>query len=224
MSNDATDPKRLVTLLISILLLFLVYPFVEHRPFAPMFLQLLFTGVLVSALFSVSATRHHFLIAVTLVVPSLLLRWLLFWQGGQALATLAEVLSLASLGFASWIVLGDCLRSGRVTAARICGVLAVYMLLGLMWSSLYVLVEQMIPGSFDIPRDALSAHRRTSALVYFSFVTLTTLGYGDLTPVGSAARSLAVVEALCGQLYLAVIVARLIGMHLTVATKRAAGI
>lgn len=56
MSNDANDPKRLVTLLVSILLLFLAYPFVEHRAFAPMFLQLLFTGVLVSALFSVSAT------------------------------------------------------------------------------------------------------------------------------------------------------------------------
>ncbi len=59
--------------------------------------------------------------------------------------------------------------------------------------------------------------------MYFSFVTLTTLGYGDITPVSSGARSLAVVEALCGQLYLAVIVARLIGMHLTAATKRAAG-
>ena len=217
-SKDSTDPKRLITLLVSILLIILVYPFVDERPFAPALLEVLFSGVLLSALFSVATSRRHLIVAIALVVPSLVLRGAQFWQEGLELETPAQALGLASLGFVSWVILRDCLRSGRVTTARICGVLAVYMLLGLMWASVYSIVEHAIPGSFKLPsKDAL-----TDELVYFSFVTLTTLGYGDTVPLSAGARGLAIVEALCGQLYLAVIVARLVAMHISAAIARVA--
>lgn len=219
-SNDSTDPKRLITLLVSILLMLLVYPFVEERTFAPALLEVLFSGVLVSALFSVAASRRHVIVAVALVVPILVLRWAQFWQDGLELETPAQALGLVSLGFVSWVILKDCLRSGRVTAARICGVLAVYMLLGLMWSSVYSIVEHAIPGSFKLSTE----EGTTDELVYFSFVTLTTLGYGDTVPLSSGARGLTIVEALCGQLYLAVIVARLVAMHISTAISQRVGV
>ncbi len=209
--NESRDPKPLITLLVSILLLLVVYPFVDGHAFAPLVFELLFTGVLVSALLSVAATRRHMLVAVALVVPALAVRWIQFWWGGLELETLSQALGLGSLGFISWMILARCLQPGRVTAARICGVLAVYMLLGLIWASIFSIVEHAIPGSFRLPAEK----GVTDELVYFSFVTLTTLGYGDAVPLSSGARGLAIVEALCGQLYLAVLVARLVALHLS---------
>lgn len=217
--NESTDPKPLIALLVSILLLLVVYPFVEGHAFAPALFELLFTGVLVSALFSVAASRRHIFVAVALVVPALGVRWIQFWGGGLEPELLSHVLGLCSLGFISWVVLANCLSAGRVTAARVCGVLAVYMLLGFMWASVYSIVEHVSPGSFKLPAEKGLADE----LVYFSFVTLTSLGYGDAVPLSSGARGLAIVEALCGQLYLAVIVARLVALHLSAALSRRDG-
>ena len=90
----------------------------------------------------------------------------------------------------------------------------VYLTFGVVWAKAYWLVEQFYPGSFtglsgtgvvDVQRD----------LFYYSYVTLSALGYGDITPVSPEARSLAITESVVGQLYLVVLVAGLLGMHLT---------
>lgn len=212
--DDPIDLRPLVVLLVSILLVFVVYPFVEHLAFAPLLLQLLFTAILVAAALSVSSSRAHFLIAVALLIPSLLLRWAGFWWSDPLLLP-SQMLSLLFTGYVSWMILVDSLRAGRMTAARICGVLAVYMLLGIMWGVMYTLVEHAIPGSFQLPVASSGIVQQSDELFYFSFMTLTTVGYGDVVPLSTAARGFAIVQALCGQLYLAVIVARLIGLHLS---------
>jgi hypothetical protein len=89
----------------------------------------------------------------------------------------------------------------------------VYLLIGLTWAALYILIEYVNPGSFidTSTKIPINAPR----FLFFSYVTLTTTGYGTLLPVSDPARSLALVEAIFGQLYLAILVARLVGLHIS---------
>jgi voltage-gated potassium channel Kch len=119
-------------------------------------------------------------------------------------------------------VLYQVLRKGHVTAHRVGGAIAVYLMLGLIWASAYSLLFIDDPASFDLGRpieatDELSEiqTKGTSRLVYFSFVTMTTLGYGDVTPRSEAAGTLAILQALTGQIYLAVILARIVSLLVT---------
>lgn len=103
-----------------------------------------------------------------------------------------------------------------VTLDTIAGAACVYMLMGVLWASGYMLLEHLRPGSFVIPDDwRLPGNQVGPALVYFSYVTLTTVGYGDIRAAGPAGAGLAVVEAIIGQLFLAITIARLVGQHLS---------
>jgi hypothetical protein len=124
-------------------------------------------------------------------------------------------LTSAALGaWCLWLVgglLSVVLKEGRVDGERICAALCVYMLAGLAFGGFFATLEAIEPGSLrgnvsGAPMDSITA-------TYFSFVTLATLGYGDLVPVSSPARALAVLEAVFGQLYLTVLVARLVSLY-----------
>jgi hypothetical protein len=133
---------------------------------------------------------------------------------GAAVLPLLAVGGSALLLFAytTIFVLWRVLRSERVTGDTLCGAIAVYLMIGLTWSLGYVLLEYLQPGSYQL---AGGTRRATGKdLLYFSYVTLATLGYGDVVPVTDGARSLAVLEGLCGTIYMAILVARLIGLHL----------
>jgi hypothetical protein len=82
-----------------------------------------------------------------------------------------------------------------------------------MWTFIYRLIEILYPASFAIAHSKLL--NAENIYLYFSFVTITTLGYGDITPIGSQAASLAILEAVTGQMYLVVVVAWFVGMHVS---------
>jgi hypothetical protein len=103
-------------------------------------------------------------------------------------------------------------KQNRVTLNVINASVVVYLLIAIMWAFLFILVEKVHPGSFSIV--ASQGEDSTFHFFYYSFVTITTLGYGDITPVSDIARSLALLEALIGQIYLVVLVARLVGIHI----------
>jgi hypothetical protein len=107
------------------------------------------------------------------------------------------------------VVLGQTLRAGPVTFHRIQGAMASYLLLGVIWAHAYALLAQLRPGAFSGPVSAADGPR---AFLYFSFVTLATVGYGDVLPVHPVARSLAMLEAVTGTLYLATVIARLVSL------------
>jgi hypothetical protein len=106
------------------------------------------------------------------------------------------------------LLLAGVLAEGRVDAERVCAALCVYLLAGIAFGGIFAALEAVAPGSLagTGPIDLDDA-------VYFSFVTLATLGYGDITPAASATRALAVLEAVFGQLYLAVLIARLVSLY-----------
>jgi len=110
------------------------------------------------------------------------------------------------------VILTRVLKKGPITIHRIEGAIAAYLLLGFGWATAYEIVEYLNPGSFTGIQAGLAGF---SSWIYFSFVTLATLGYGDIAPLHPAARSLATAEAITGQLYLAILVARLVSQELT---------
>jgi hypothetical protein len=120
--------------------------------------------------------------------------------------------SLVSLLLFLAVVLGQTLRDGPVTFHRIQGAIAAYVLLGVIWAYAYALVAAVRAGAFSGPLDPADGPR---AFYYFSFLTLTTVGYGDVLPVHPAARSLANLESVTGTLYVAILVARLVSLAVT---------
>jgi voltage-gated potassium channel len=102
-----------------------------------------------------------------------------------------------------------------VTVDTICGAIAIYMMIGLAWAMLYSLLELIVPGSFQVNSDEQIDPLRFGRFIGFSFITITTLGYGNVAPAGAQADAITTLEALIGQFYMAVIVARLVGMQLT---------
>ena len=117
--------------------------------------------------------------------------------------------SLVSLLVFLVVVLTQTLRAGPVTFHRIQGAIGAYLLLGLLWAHAYALLTSLRPGAFG---GALGAGDGARAFYYFSFVTLATVGYGDILPVHPVARSLAMLEAVTGSLYLTILVARLVSL------------
>lgn len=127
---------------------------------------------------------------------------------------LRVVLPLATLVLLAALVLIQVLSGGTVTLRRVLGAVAAYLLLGLIWAAAYDLVLLGEPAAFrGLEGDA-------QRLIYFSFVTLTTVGYGDVIPVHPTARSLAMLEALVGQLYPAVLIARVVSLEVQARSAR----
>jgi hypothetical protein len=125
--------------------------------------------------------------------------------------TLVLALGLVSQVLFLVVVLGLTLRDGPVTGHRLLGGVAAYLLLGVIWAYAYTLVGTISPGAFSGPIDVGDGPR---ALLYFSFVTLTTVGYGDVQPLHPVARSLAMLEAVTGVLYIAILISRLVSQAL----------
>ncbi len=129
------------------------------------------------------------------------------WSQGTGLLSLLLLL---------FVVLRRTLRGGPVTFHRIQGAVAAYLLLGVIWAHAYSLLTLMRPGAFTGSVGSVDGPR---AWLYFSFVTLTTVGYGDILPVHPVARSLASLEAVVGPLYLAILIARLVSLAVSDSEK-----
>lgn len=114
----------------------------------------------------------------------------------------------------TWLVAQQVLFTGSITSNDIVGAICIYILLGLIWAMLYLFIAQAVPDSFNGLSQA-SWLENFSAGVYFSFVTITTLGYGDISPILPLARSLVVMEAIVGVFYMAILVASLIGVRMS---------
>ena len=147
----------------------------------------------------------------------------LLFLDSPALVIGVRLIDIVLLAAITWLLLVRILRERSVSADTILGGMAVYLLLGVWFQTMYGLLEYLAPGSFAGPLHAsdVVGVGRYPGFVYYSFVTLTTLGFGDVTPVHEVARSLSIAEALIGQLYLAVLVASLVGMHLAGRSDRA---
>jgi len=202
---------RFLFLFISLLLFALLQPHVAglHLIGAPPLLKIFFSVILLSSLYVVSENKRFFILTSILAVPAFGCQWATYFFGySTALNVAIYGLTSVFLILVAGIILSYVLRDEPVTAEKIHAAICAYLFIGLIWAHLYALIHTLQPGSFQIETDDLSQ------FVYYSFITLSTLGYGDITPLTPQAQSLAYVEAIAGQIYLTVLVARLVGLHI----------
>jgi Ion channel len=157
--------------------------------------------------------RGLFILSAIIGIAAVVLRWLAQWTPSPLWALSSEVATLLTIAILAWILLLQIFRrDGPITAVSIQAAISIYLLFGLAWANAYLIAMQLNPNSFQSSVSLSSFY--VSEWYYYSYVTLTTLGYGEITPLTQAARALSVGEALTGQLYLAVLIARLIGMEI----------
>ncbi len=203
-------------LLPSLVALILFYPAASRFPFASYLILAMNAVVLVAAVYAVAETKTHVRIAVALAAPQLVLSVAAGVAPPESaaakwLSVVAAGLLAVFYGYAIERLLRSVLRARTVSAEILFEGLSIYLLLGLAWASIFSALEQVAPGSFRF--SVAQPGHGGLALIYFSFVTLTTLGYGDITPLTDRARSLVILETITGQLYLAVMVARLVTLY-----------
>jgi hypothetical protein len=205
----------LLSLLIALLALLLLYPFFANSVMAHAVWDICSSAVLLLGIYAISHVRRHVVIAVVLAIALLGTRWSGYVMDNERLLLVNYGLGVLFFTLTAGLLLGDVLSKGPVTADKIYGALCVYLLIGLTWGFMLLTLEGVQPGSFSLGLSQPSGIAKDPAtLVYFSFVTLSTVGYGDITPLSPPARSLAFMEAIIGQIYLAVLVARLVGLHI----------
>ncbi len=219
---DATDLNKIqnlvaryghAQLLAALALLLLIDPFL-NGVVGQTVLDSFLVVTLISAIIACANTRRHVVIGVSLatsVLIALLLRRLLEFE---VFDVALSMLAISFFGYVIALILGSVFRdSRRVSTDTICGALSVYLLLGLLWAFAFALLEQMVPGSFSGMEEGTS-FTKYKRFLGFSFVTLTTLGYGNVVPLTPRADALAMSNAIVGQLYLTVLVARLVALNL----------
>lgn len=202
---------RFLYLFVSLVILLLAYPYVD----APLVTML----IPVASVYALSDRKGYRVVAAVLAVPTLL--GLVGSETGVHIVPplAGHLAALCLFMFTTGVISGKIMSSRQVTTDELYGAAAVYLLMGFTWTIAYVALESVRPGSFQIQGGGTPA---LPDLLYFSYITLTTLGYGDVRPVTDGARSLALLEAVAGVMYIAISVARLLGFHLShgVTSKR----
>ena len=176
---------------------------------------------LVVLLFGVLAVVRHRTIrifAAALAVLASIMQVTSFVYGTQHYPELRLALFAAFLSLLAVVIVRDVLRAEAITWDKIQGAVCAYLLFGVAWGLLYAWVGIHDPKAFSGAGQSAAEYSR-DPMIYFSFVTLTTLGYGDITPVSHTARTLSWLEAAFGQIYLVVLVARLVSLQLSNSTR-----
>ncbi len=183
-----------------------------------------FSAFLLLAIQSVG--RRLRIVTVALAVPTFVSHWTPQLSDSLAVRATGFAFTIAFLAFLTLVLLFAVFRDQTVTVDTIVGAVCAYVLLGVTFGTAYALLVLISPSSLSVSAALAQADGwgepvtpLTPLMQYYSFTTLATLGYGDVTPIGRTARTLSVMEGVSGQLYLAILIARLVGMH----TARATG-
>jgi hypothetical protein len=204
---------RFLFLLVSMVLMLTLRPFLLGFVGVKLLMEIFLCLILVSGAYAVSEKKSTFLIGLTLLVPTLAGIWANYvFELPVAAFVSLQALEALFLAYIAVVIVYSLFRGREITADTIFGAVCVYFLIGFFWALVFSILETLQPGSFQIPEglDTTLSH-----FVYYSCVTLTTLGYGDITPITPPARSLALLEAIIGQLYLAIMIAGLVGIFIS---------
>ena len=210
--------SRFTILLCALLLFAIINPLFEEIGFqrAQVVLNLSFTFILFSGIFAVSRTRKSFFIVLIMGMIALALMWLKPFLPDWNVELCVKILLAFYFLLIAIIILKSVLQNEKVTWEKISAALCVYLLIGIVWAFFYSIADALDAESFKLEQNTFSP------FVYFSMITLTSVGYGDIVPITPLARSLAFVEAITGQIYLTVLVSRLVSLHIVHASDNTA--
>ena len=226
-------PSNYFSLLLSLLCLSVIGPLL-NASLIGRFFESAFVLLLVLSI-SRSVTQNPF--EWWLVLLGGMSAWLLINLGNlfpvapfnTAVFEVFSLIACMSFLISGFLVIARDVFSGEVTANRICGALCLYILLGAIFALIFAAIDVLDPAAFRVDEHfkpyfnmegGMNYRERFSLLVYFSFVTLSTVGFGDISPISRFARNFTWLEAVSGQLYLSVMVARLVGLHLVNAASK----
>jgi hypothetical protein len=203
-----------VQLLIALGLLFTFAPFVEEMKDGDLIVSALFSLALLAAVLAVADHKAILFIALLLAIPAIAGRWMNHFWPDLVSPIVFLIAALVLTAFVVANLLRFVLHAPFVNVEVLCASISAYLMLGLMWTLAYWLVDQLTPGgAFSFNTNAGTRSMNGFNGFYFSFITLSTVGYGDITPVSKVARMLAAMEAMTGLLYVAVLIARLVALY-----------
>ncbi len=215
MKNTWNGEHRCLALLASlVVLIILIFATDGSMHFGKVVIALATTTVFLGGIAAMSDTIKHAVIGIMLVLPPMIMEWLstsLEWNNAHLLLV-PNLYSLPFYIFLIYVVSSYVFHSGIVTQDRMLGAICIYLMLGVMWTNAYRVVYQLNEGAFSFGlENSDSVVEPYRELLYFSYVTLTTLGYGETTPISDHARVLAIFEAITGILFVGILIARLSG-------------
>jgi hypothetical protein len=203
--------QRCFALFFAVLALIAVAPIVEETPVGRLALNIVNLLIALAAVAAVGRTAASFVIALLLAVPTLAFQWLALWGELPHLLVWAWAFGIALYVATLAYLLQYVFQRDVMTADKLWGAAAAYLLLGALWVLIYALVDHHWPPSFSL--GGTPQRLAISDLVYFSFTVLTSTGFGDVVPISRQARTLCIVEQLTGALYVAILIARLAGVY-----------
>ena len=212
--HKLTESKERFLILICLITgLLILQPILGLFVAARIFINIFLTAICISMLHIISRPKKHAISGWGLAIVMLASMWSQYVYPNK---TIAAIEMLAGVLFTAVVIAGILdfiFKSERINREIIYAAILLYLLAALMWAFVYTFLELVDPASFNIDLSQVEAN--LAVFRYFSFVTITTLGYGDVTPVTDVAKAFAALEAVVGQLYLVVAVAWLVGMHVS---------
>ncbi len=200
--------------LVAIVAIFVAAPFANRLPFGDVAESAVFTLVLLAAVNAVGGRRQTYIAAIVMAAPAFLTRWLdHLWPG--LLPTEVNLLAaIVFVAFVIWHLFRFVIAAPTVTSEVLCAAITIYLLLAVAWGFLYTILAIGDPSAFSFtePSDAKATLNGFLAM-YFSVQVLTTITFGDILPSSSIARMITLVEAAVGVFYLAIMIARLVGLY-----------
>lgn len=208
--------KNFAWLLSALLVFLVVVPVAEDLGVITTRLMrvLMFSWLLAFGVWSLRGFGTLFPLAIGLAAAGIILSILSASTGGDTYAMSSFAAAAGFIVIAVWCASSQVIGSNEISANRVIGAVTLYLLFGVLLAIIYAVVEKIVPGSFAGLSEPL-AQGWSSDWLYFSFVTMTTLGYGDITPVSASARTLAYLQAVFGQFYIAILVAGLVSAYIT---------
>jgi hypothetical protein len=223
------SPRRHTALLVAIVAAFSVRPLIGDSGLGPPAFSLAMLALLLLALYNINVDelvgdrekllaqrRKRSIIAWTLGVPAIAERFVIPFEPTPSLYLAGSILWLLLFAFITWNELRAVLRQKEITAEVISMSISVYLLFGLTFGLLYIVLHDIQPNAFSFGSSGPASEEQViPVLIYFSLTTLSTIGFGDITPLTLQARYAAVAEGITGQFYLAILVARLVGLQMS---------
>ena len=184
---------------------------IASYPYVPMWItQIVGVSILLAALFLIRGDRSRLVLGVALAIPAML-SWA-WWATGSIGAAVGSFFLTLFLAFTAGVLVSDASRRRKVDRETLFEICCVYLLIGAAYSSAYHVLFSLDPGSLSLASDS-SPRDAFASIIYLSYVTLTTLGYGDILPLSGSAQSLAMLESATGILFSAILIARLVSLY-----------
>lgn len=204
--------SKFTLLLIALIMVILLVPYTNQYGFGPWALKTIYTLIVIAAVLVLRRTRFRLIFFASLAGINIIFNFLELLYGGKLLALIDSISFGLFCGLFLAAIFAEVLSTRKITQDTIYGAICIYLLIGITYATAYGIIEIITPDAFihtGNPPQAIHGFN----LLYFSFITLTTVGFGDIIAVSAPAKSIVILESISGIFYLAILVARLVGMR-----------